>query len=428
MAVPDVAHIIPYLAARYGGPPAVALGLGRAHRRLGGRVSWWATANESERRELGCLEPEVRLFPRTFPQRWYRASGLAAQLRAEGADFDLFHLHQFWDYPVYAGVRVAGRLGKPIVITPHGVFSHRWGLKALKKQAYLATIGRYIWRRCSCLHATAAPEVEAFRRAGYGGPVVVVPPGVEARQFDRLAQAGKADVLWPRLRGRRVVCFVGRLHRVKGLEHLVAAWRQVVRGRRGAGARIGLAGTRQDAILVVAGPTDNRESKGIRELAEATVPSESILFTGMVTEEAKAALLARADLLVLPSERESFGLVVLEALACGTPVVATTGTPWSVLSEVGAGYWVEPQAEALAVAMCRILDLPEAERRAMGERGRRLVLDRYTWDIAARKMLTVYRCILEGREVPLYPEPARDAAGGGGDLAGAEGHGDGGER
>lgn len=105
----------------------------------------------------------------------------------------------------------------------------------------------------------------------------------------------------------------------------------------------------------------------------------------------------------MPSYSENFGIVVAEALAYGTPVVTTTGTPWKELQEVDAGRWVAPERGPLAEALRELLEMSAQTREAMGQRGRKLVFERYTWEKAARKLHTVYRCILEGKDIPMNP-------------------------
>ena len=99
-------------------------------------------------------------------------------------------------------------------------------------------------------------------------------------------------------------------------------------------------------------------------------------------------------------------MAILEAMACGLPCVLTPGCSFPEAVQAGAALIAEPRAEALAEALDSVLSKPERERRAMGDRGRRLVFERYTWDIAARQMVTLYRCLVERKPVPLYPEPA----------------------
>ena len=98
-----------------------------------------------------------------------------------------------------------------------------------------------------------------------------------------------------------------------------------------------------------------------------------------------------------------------EALACGTPVITTTGTPWEQLQKVDAGRWISPTVRAVRETLQELLDMPESQRRQMGERGVKLVREHYTWDLAARKFLTVCDCVLKGKSIPLHPEPMESA-------------------
>jgi len=125
----------------------------------------------------------------------------------------------------------------------------------------------------------------------------------------------------------------------------------------------------------------------------------------MVRGRRKLALLRRADIFVLPSYSENFGIVVVEALACGTPVITTKGTPWEQLQEVDAGRWVLPREAELARALRELLNMSQSERVAMGQRGQNLIQENYAWDRIVKKFLTVYDCILSEKSIPLHPEP-----------------------
>jgi glycosyltransferase involved in cell wall biosynthesis len=190
-----------------------------------------------------------------------------------------------------------------------------------------------------------------------------------------------------------VALFLGRLSPEKGLDQLIPAWRQVIRHD-------------PQALLLLAGP----DHQGYRASVEASVEREAlrdhVLMPGMLQGREKLLALSRADLYVQPSYSEGFSLSVLEALACAKPCVITTGCNFPAVGASGAGEVVAPQADALSAALLGMLALSPQARQEMGLRGQSLVAQKYTWDSVARQMLVVYRCLLENRPVPPYPEPA----------------------
>ena len=121
---------------------------------------------------------------------------------------------------------------------------------------------------------------------------------------------------------------------------------------------------------------------------------DSVVMTGEVVGEAKDCLLANADVFVLPSYSENFGIVVAEAMAWGRPVIASTGTPWKEVEEAGAGWWIEPAEEALAGVLQEALGKRQEDLDAMGARGRALVGERYGWSVPAAKLVQAYEEIL----------------------------------
>jgi glycosyltransferase involved in cell wall biosynthesis len=125
----------------------------------------------------------------------------------------------------------------------------------------------------------------------------------------------------------------------------------------------------------------------------------------MVSGRDKAALISRSDIYVLPSYSEGFSVSVLENLAARKPVLITPGCNFPEVVDAGAGLCVPPQRDLLAQGLRQLLDMSDSDREQMGRRGRDLVMNNYTWEMAARKLITVYNCILTGKEIPLFPEP-----------------------
>jgi glycosyltransferase involved in cell wall biosynthesis len=179
------------------------------------------------------------------------------------------------------------------------------------------------------------------------------------------------------------------MHYVKGIDIALEAFAQI----RGAWP---------EAALAVVGPDTEGYGAKVDVLARRLGVSNAVKRLGFVGGREKYQLLAEADLLLLPSRQENFGNVVVEALSVGTPVVASSSTPWRALEEEECGLWGSFDAAGLAVAVSGLLSEPK-RRREMGERGRALVAHEFTWDSIAHSMRLVYDgCI--ARQRPLLHE------------------------
>ena len=168
------------------------------------------------------------------------------------------------------------------------------------------------------------------------------------------------------------------MHPVKGLATLVRAWNRV---------RV------PDWHLVIAGPDEGGYRRTIEKMIADNHLEAAFSFMGPVDEADKWGLYEQAELLVLPSLTENFGMVVAEALASGKPVITTRGTPWEMLAQHHCGWWIDVGVEPLADALREATALSDHERAAMGERGRRLVEARFSWPKIADQTLAVYRWV-----------------------------------
>ncbi|MGE5295059.1 MAG: glycosyltransferase [Solirubrobacterales bacterium] len=392
----NIAFVLPYFADRLGGPVAVAKGTGSALASMGHRVSYWATGTDRDRREQ-VFGNDVHLFDANWPYGWYRSTGLRRGLE-EAIDLgDVLQVHSVWTYPSHAAGRIGGRKGVPYIIRPAGTLQP-WALgngrlKRMKKAAYFRLIAKSLMDRAACVQTASVQEAEQIQRLGHTGPVTVIPNGVDVRGLDEGSREA-AETYWPILKDRPVVAFMSRLSPEKGLDLLIPAWAGLIRSP-----------AYRNAVLVVAGPDFRGYQATVQTMICAHGVASSVLLIGMVQGTRKSSLLKRADVFVLPSYSENFGIVVAEALACGAPVITTTSTPWEQLHTVDAGRCVAPTGDQIGQALRELLNLSESRRRQMGARGAALVREDYTWDRVARRFLTVCDCILEGRPIPLHPEP-----------------------
>jgi glycosyltransferase involved in cell wall biosynthesis len=146
--------------------------------------------------------------------------------------------------------------------------------------------------------------------------------------------------------------------------------------------------------LKIAGPDDGGHLDSVMSLIQELGVSSCVEYVGVVDGAEKSALYRGADLFVLPTFSENFGLVIAEALSYGVPVITTRGTPWSALEEFACGWWVDIGVSPLISAIRAAVQLSDRERQAMGVRGRRYV-ERYSWDGVAKQMACLYTWVVE---------------------------------
>lgn len=256
------------------------------------------------------------------------------------------------------------------MLEPWALAHKRW-----KKRMAWPLYQRADLAKAAVLHATSEAEAVSIRRAGLRVPVAVIPNGVDVPE--NLPERNRGEV--------RRALFLSRLYPVKGLPLLVEAW-----------GRLRPIGWE----LVIAGPDEGGHRAHVERLVRDAGLTDAVTFAGPVADADKWALYRTADLFVLPTHSENFGLVVAEALGAGVPVLTTTGAPWRELETHGCGWWTEVSVDALAEALVQATQTPRADLDAMGERGQALVRERYGWDDAARHMKAVYEWVLSGGPQP----------------------------
>jgi glycosyltransferase involved in cell wall biosynthesis len=299
-----------------------------------------------------------------------------ASVCAEGSPCVL-HDHGLWLHMNHVAAQVAGRLGLKRVVSPRGMLDE-WSLKyrGLKKKAAWALYQRHDLATASAFSTTSVREAESIRALGFAQPIAVIPNGIDLPL---------AQIATERLSGLRSVVFMSRIHPKKGLLDLVAAW-----------ARVDRTGWR----LVIAGPDEAGHQAEVEAAVLKAALGASISFVGQVEGEAKSRLLSSADLFVLPTYSENFGIVIGEALAYGVPVITTTVTPWAALRENACGWWTDVGVLPLAQALNEAFKLNDAERAEMGARGRKLIAERYSWRSVAERHIELYDWLAAGSAKP----------------------------
>ena len=289
----------------------------------------------------------------------------------------LIHDHGIWGYTNAVAWWTAHRRAVPYVLSPRGMLEP-WALKfkaGKKRMAWLFYQQRII-ESAAVVVATSEQECKNVKRLFPKLPVAIIPNGVQL--------PGPADMLpaRPEVTSGGTVLYMSRIHPVKNLTGLLGAWallpRQVASGWR----------------LVIAGPDEAGHASEVMSRVQELGLLDSVDLIGPVGEESKDSIYQSADLFVLPSFSENFGVVVAEALAYGLPVIATTGTPWQELPRRGCGWWVDPTPESLAKALAEAMAISFGERRAMGAVGRAYVREQFSWDGIGAATIALYEWLL----------------------------------
>ena len=303
--------------------------------------------------------------------------------------WDIVHIHGIWDAECRVAARWAIRKDIPLVWSPHGMlapwaFSYHWYRKMLPWHLYL----KRLLRNASAFHATADMEAVWIHEAGFDNPIEIVPLGTHLPDMAFLEDNKRTLT-------RKRVLFVGRIHPVKGLENLVRAW--------------AMCDTHGWELRLV-GPDNNHYGGCLRQLAAELGCADNVSFVGALFGNDLTVEFCTSECLVLPSFTENFGGVVIDALASGTPVIASKFTPWTELegkksppdSDGGemvgqCGWWVGNEPAALAAALSNMMSLSDSERVAMGLSGRDLVSRKYTWEAVGKRMERVYSQLVDRR-------------------------------
>lgn len=272
---------------------------------------------------------------RISPSGFLSSRDFAAEI-AEHVDWaDVVHLHQtwLWQNPVFA--RVAREHGTATVLSPHGMLDD-WSLaqKRLKKKVFLLAFRKFFRHQVDCFHCTSFEEQRQVKEnlgiplhKSVTIPLFVDPEAMKSRRDNRDYSRESVDFKTNERVRTDVpakILFLSRLHPKKGLEFLIDAVAELIN-------------LKVNVELIVAGPGDAQYIADLEARVAALGLTPFVRFLGMIQGEAKLCLMEEADVFVLPTFQENFGLVLIEAMCLGVPTITTRGTDiWKELRDAGA--------------------------------------------------------------------------------------------
>ena len=302
------------------------------------------------------------------------ALGMASALNENIKDFDIVHAHLYRCFQSVIVHHYAKKYGVPYVLQSHGSALPFFQKQRLKK-LYDWVWGYKILKDATKVIALTKTEAEQYKKMGVNeDKIEIVPNGVNLSEYENLPKRGEFKRKYKIEDDEKVILYLGRIHKIKGIDLLAKAFADLIKEL-------------DDVRLVIVGPDDGFLSTLKRQIEGLNI-GDKILFTGPLYERDKLKAYVDADVYVLPSVYETFPVTVLEACACGTPVIVTDRCGIADIVEK-VGYVVEYDKDQLRDAIIKVLN-DEGTGRRFREEGMKLVRGEFGWGQIVIKIEGIY--------------------------------------
>lgn len=382
----------PYMGAYYGGIPKAVHELSTTIGSQGVAVDLITSdANNMEKLTVPLNQwiqekhYRIRYFSCWHRQDFVMSWSLISWLFNHVSDYDLVHTNTVFA-PIVLFVQWICQLRQvPYVMTPHGMLEP-WALlyKGWKKRIYYQLFEKKALQHASFIQVIANSEAKHIKALGFHR-LVVASNGIHRQEFKDELNPELFYQKFPKTRDKTLILFLGRIDPKKGLDLLAPAFAKIYNKF-------------SHTHLVIAGPDTSGFLQQAKNYFTQTGCIDAVTFTGMVTGELKHAALAAANLYVAPSYSEGFSMSVLEGMASGLPCIITTGCNFPEAAVANVAHIVDINTDAIADALINCLNYPQ-QAKAMGTRAHEFILQNYTWDCAAEKLVQAYGNIRNNSQI-----------------------------
>jgi glycosyltransferase involved in cell wall biosynthesis len=305
---------------------------------------------------------------------------------------DIVHFNEIWHISFIKIMMLCQKYEKPYIVTPRASLMladvNRTYFKIFKKYIAWHLYMKRNLKNASGFHVTAKNELDDLSQFGFDTQVAVCPNGINLKEYIKKIDRRVVNKLFPRAENKKILLFFSRIAPKKGLLLLAHAWERIAKDNT-------------DWYLLIVGPDDENYWPQVKSILDQSEPG-SYARSDYLKGDARMAVLQHADIFVLPTYWENFGIVVAESLMAETPVITTTKTPWTELEAIGSGWTIEPSKAALEHILRKAMALDKQTLQHMGQKGREYVSEYFDWRNIAIDMKKYYTYILGKSRKPEF--------------------------
>jgi glycosyltransferase involved in cell wall biosynthesis len=311
--------------------------------------------------------------------------GLISKRNFAGENFDIIHQHGAF-LPISLFTKSLSKKIK-VLISPHGLFEpERLEMQSRKKVIARLLFENSNFKNSACLVACSEQEALNLEALNFDVPIAILPNGIEEDFLlketsleERASFRKKKNIP----EDKKVLLFISRIHPLKGLVLLLEVLSKMKDQFQ-----------KSNWLLVIAGIDENNHQEELNNLVKDYGLEEIVQFVGPVFGEEKILMFDVASTFILPSMNENFGIVIIEALARGIPVITSKNTPWVDLEDFNCGWWIDRKEKDITMTLENLIKLDSSELSLMGESGKKLVKNKYLWASIAKQSINLYKWIL----------------------------------